>query len=81
MIKPKEVKQIIAKINEQDEENEQKLTRQYVCTARKFLVKFDEVMRSLSEVKKQESLILAQDKRNKNRRDSTMYIEEIFSEV
>ena len=39
------------KRNEQDKENEEKVTRQYVCTARNFLLKFDEVMRSLSEVK------------------------------
>ena len=39
------------KRNEQYKENKEKVTRQYVCTARNFLLKFDKVMRSLSEVK------------------------------
>ena len=49
----KKVKSVtdFTKRNEQDKENEEKETRQYMCTARNFLLKFDEVMRSLSEVK------------------------------
>ena len=40
------------KINEQCKENEEKLTRQYTSTSRKFLLKFDMAIRSLDEARK-----------------------------
>ena len=41
----------VAKRNEQNEENEEKFAKQYVCTVSKFLLKFDEVMRRLFEAR------------------------------